>query len=304
MVSSPEPTRRQAVPYVLVLAFLAILGLSSESIRSVEAIAAAAAFPAVMLYFGYRPFRAASVTWVSRLALAVAAFTGLASEYLLYREFFPPEALAHTALSPSQPDSTVEVADANRHFELVVRGRLRGASGNAEARYDIELQRGDRTERVEGELVRHQGRAPQRSVSMTRSTGSTSIESGRHQVGLDGPGPLRLHLAYLGDGAHKDLEVTVYPRALGERAVAWLFGVLVLAGAVAQAAGLRKGIKTRLPATVTITGVYTMYLQRYLDVDDALLTVLPAIVVSFVLGGIGGLVVGRFAGLFGKKAAK
>lgn len=292
-----EPGARRAVPYVLAIAFAAILGLSSESIRAVEGVVAGAAFPVAMLYLGIRPLRTKAPASLWRTALAIALLTGLASEYFLYREYFPPKALAQTSVSTSSPDITVALPDAYRRFEVMVHGKLKGDEGNAEARYTVELRRGDRTDRLDGEMSRHQGSAPRRSISMTKATGSTSIETGRHEVELDAPGSVAVHLAYLGNGAQKGLSVSFYPRALSEKAVAILFGILVGGAWIAQALAGRRGIVARMSATTAIAGVYTLYLQRYLDPDDTLLTVLPAMVVSFVMGGVSGLVLGWLAGL-------
>jgi len=298
---SGEPLRKRAVPYVLFVGFAAILGLSSEAIRSVEAVVLAATFPLAILYLGLGALRAMRSLRVARAAIAVALLSGITVEALLYREFFPPAPLGRVTLTPTEPDATVPVPDDTRSFEVIVHGRLRGESGDAEARYAIDLKRGDRLHKLEGEMVRHEGRAPRRSVTMMRSAGSTAIESGRHGVVLDAAGPVTVHLGYLGNAAHKAIDVTFYHRALAEGVVATLFGLLLVAGFASQAAAFRAGVATRLTASIAIAGVYTIYVQRYLDVDDPLLTVFPAMVVSFVVGGVTGLVLGRLAAFFKRR---
>jgi len=298
---SREPLRKRAVPYVLFAGFAAILGLSSETIRPVESVVLAATFPLAILYLGLGASRIMRSLRVARATSAVALLSGITVEALLYREFFPPAPLGHVTIAPAEPGATLPLPDDTRSFEVLVHGKLRRESGNAAARYTIELKRGDRLHRLEGEMVRHEGHAPRRSVTMMRGAGSTAIESGRHGVVLDAAGPLTAQLQYLGNAAHQAIDVTFYRRPLAEGVVAAMFGLLLLAGFASQAAALRAGVTTRLTASVAIAGVYTIYLRRYLDVDDPLVTAFPAMLVSFVVGGLAGLVLGRMAAFFKKR---
>lgn len=76
-----------------------------------------------------------------------------------------------------------------------------------------------------------------------------------------------------------------------------MLAVLVLAGAVIEAVAARAGYRARLTGALGASAVLAYYVVHRFDPDDPLLTVAGGLIVAVVVGGLGGILIGKIAAM-------
>jgi hypothetical protein len=271
-----------------------------EALEPLVALLLAGAVPAVALFAVALPMRDASRP-LRILATLVLIASAIFAGRELWGVFGPADVLATAELSREHPDADLGAPSELRAFELEVHGHLLDPVGAATGQYRLDVSRGSSQRRVTGELARtiRAGRVGRRGPPVQSVT---THEARRQPIEMAGAGPVHVHLRSL-DRLEDRLEVALLDAPIVGLPLWVALGILVALALAVEAWAARERIKARWTAAVAVSGVLAVSLVERFDPDDPLTTVIGALLLAGLTGGLGGSLAGIVATHFAQPRA-
>jgi hypothetical protein len=123
----------------------------------------------------------------------------------------------------------------------------------------------------------------------------TVTEILKSEIDAPGHGPLHLHLDSIDGQIHHAVRISVTHAPFYLHLVPWLAGVLLLAIGVVEVLLAKRGRVVPLLAGAGIAAALGIYVTIQHDPDDPLGTLTGGLIVSLVVGGVGGYLLARIA---------